>query len=76
MTVWVALEAPAGTPKPVLDKINASLQKALKSPNVVQRFADMGIQPRWTSIEQFTTFKAAEIQKYGQLVKTAGVKVE
>ncbi len=45
VAVWHALYAPKGTPKPVIDKLTAALQFALKDPNVVQRFADLGTEP-------------------------------
>ena len=45
MAVWHGLYAPKGTPKPVIDKLAAALQTALKDPNIKTRFAELGTEP-------------------------------
>ena len=52
VAVWHGLYAPKGTPKPVIDKLSAALQTALKDPNVKTRFAELGTEP--VSVEQAT----------------------
>ncbi len=76
LNVWVGLDAPAGTPRSVIDRINASVQKALKSPALIKRYAELSTQPKWSTPEQFNEFRAAEVKKYGELVKAAGLKAE
>jgi len=73
---WYGFHAPAGTPKPIIDKINAEMVKALKSPEMRERFASIGAEAVSTSPAEFTTFVEAEMAKWGKLVRAIGVKVE
>ena len=74
--VWHGLYAPKGTPKPVIDKVAAALQVALKDPVVKQRFADLGTEPvsadRATP-EALRAHLKAEIAKWAPIIKKAGV---
>lgn len=76
VSVWVGLEAPAGTPRPIIDRINASVQTALKSEAAIKRFADVASEPKWMTPEDFAAFKQAEVQKYAKLIKESGAKLE
>lgn len=73
---WFGLDAPAGTPRPVIDRINASVQKAIRSPAVIQRLTELSTTPRAMGPEEFGAFRANEFRKYEQLVKDAGLKME
>lgn len=76
VAVWHGLYAPKGTPKPVIDKVEAALQVALKDPVVKQRFADLGTEPvsadRATP-EALRAFLKSEIAKWSPIIKKAGV---
>jgi putative tricarboxylic transport membrane protein len=76
VSVWHALYAPKGTPKPVIDKLTKALQDALKDANVKQRFADLGTEPvaqdRATP-EALRKHLKAEIDRWGPIIKKAGV---
>jgi putative tricarboxylic transport membrane protein len=76
VSVWHALYAPKGTPKPVIDKLTTALQAALKDDNVKQRFAELGTEPvaenRATPAALGTHLKA-EIDKWTPIIKKAGV---
>jgi tripartite-type tricarboxylate transporter receptor subunit TctC len=76
VSVWHALYAPKGTPKPVIDKLIAALQVSLKDGMVKQRFGDLGTEPvtedRATP-EALRTYLKAEIEKWGPILKKAGV---
>lgn len=74
--VWAGLEAAAGTPAAVIQKMNASVKKAVLSEAFAKRLADVSTTPRASSPEEFTKFKEDEYKKYEQLVKEAGVKAE
>ncbi len=76
MSSWVAIDAPAGTPRPVIDRLNAAIQKASKSAALTQRYETISTRPLWTTPEQYGAFKAAEMQKYDQLVKEFGIKLD
>ena len=74
--IWHALYAPKGTPKPVIDKLVAALQEALKDATVKQRFADLGAEAMpldRANPEALQKFLKAEIDKWGPIIKKAGV---
>ena len=76
VSVWHAMYAPKGTPKPIIDKLSKALQEALKDANLKQRFADLGSVPvaqdRATP-EALRTQLKSEIDKWGPIIKKAGV---
>ena len=75
VSVWHGLYAPKGTPKPVLDRLVAGLQQALKDPAIVQRFADLGTEPvaqTKATPAALQSHLAAEIAKWAPLIKKAG----
>ncbi len=76
VAVWHGMYAPKGTPQPVIDKLSKALQEALKDPNVVTRFAELGTQPvsqdRATPAALGQHLKA-EIDKWSPIIKAAGV---
>jgi tripartite-type tricarboxylate transporter receptor subunit TctC len=76
LTIWIALEAPAGTPRPVIETINAAVRKATSSPALMQRYAAAGREPRWTTPEQLRQFKLSEVRKYSALIADTGAKLE
>jgi tripartite-type tricarboxylate transporter receptor subunit TctC len=74
--IWHALYAPKGTPKPVVDKLSAALQAALKDETVNKRFADLGAQaypPDMATPAALAAHLKAEINKWGPIIKKAGV---
>jgi tripartite-type tricarboxylate transporter receptor subunit TctC len=74
--IWHGIWAPKGTPKPVIDKLVAALQAALKDPNIIAKFAELGTepvsQPRATPGALDAHLKA-EIAKWGPIIKKAGI---
>ena len=73
---WWGLVAPAGTPKPVIAKLNKAFTEALKAPETKTRFSALMAEPVATTPEQFDAFMAAERAKYQQVVKASGAKVD
>ena len=76
LAVWHGVYAPKGTPKPVLDKLVASLQAGLKDPGLVKRFAELGgvvVEPEKQTPEGLSRHLKAEIDKWGPIIKKAGV---
>ena len=73
---WYALYVTAGTPRPVVERLAAELQAALKHPEVVARIKGLGgdIQPM--SIEAFAEMNRVEFERYGKLIRDAGIKVD
>jgi len=66
--------APAGTPKPVIGKINAALVQALKDPKVSKTLIDQGAEPVGSSPEAHDKFNRAEIQKWIKVARAAGIE--
>lgn len=73
---WWGVLFPAGTPKPILDRVHAELTKVVASAEVKERFAQLGVEPVSSSPEQFRQFIQAEMARWGKLVKEANIKAE
>lgn len=73
---WAGLLAPAGTPRPVIDRLNADMLRALQEPEVRRRLADMGGEARGSTPEEFKAMIAAEVTKWGDLVTEANIPRE
>ena len=76
VTVWVGLLAPAKTPPAVVSKLHTDIASVLAMPQVKQRIADMGGATIPMSPEQFGAFIRSEIDKWGAVVRQAGIKAE
>jgi tripartite-type tricarboxylate transporter receptor subunit TctC len=74
--VWFGLVAPAGTPREVVDKLNAEVRKILAMPDVRDRFLAQGVEPLGSTPEQFGEHIKAQMAKWGKVVRDAGVKAE
>jgi tripartite-type tricarboxylate transporter receptor subunit TctC len=72
---WWGVLFPAGTPRPIVQKLNADTVKALADPDVKKRFADLGVEAVSSTPEQFGAFIKDEMAKYAKLIKEANIKV-
>jgi len=72
---WWGVLMPAGSPKAIVDKLNADTVKALADPDVKKRFADLGVEAVSSTPEQFAAFIRDEMAKYAKLIKEANIKV-
>ena len=70
------LAAPAGTPRPIIDKLNAALNAALATDEVRQRLAIEGAEPQPTTPEEYAAIIDREVAMWSDLVKAAGIKPE
>jgi tripartite-type tricarboxylate transporter receptor subunit TctC len=75
-TNWWGVVAPAGTPQPIVDKLHAAVAEVLKSADTQKYLANEGAAPVTMSAAEFGTFIQAEINKWGPVVKQAGMKAE
>jgi tripartite-type tricarboxylate transporter receptor subunit TctC len=73
---WFGLFAPAGTPRAIVDKVQADVAKALALPEVRERFLAQGADPGGNTPEQFTAFIRAETDKWTRVVKFSNAKVD
>jgi tripartite-type tricarboxylate transporter receptor subunit TctC len=74
--IWLGMMAPAGTPKPIVDLLNADIQKIAYSPDVKEAWAKQGAVPMHMSPEEFGKFMEQDIQKWEKVVKFSGATVE
>lgn len=73
---WVGILAPAKTPRPIIDRLNKELNAVLATPEVIERLAVLGIVPTPGTPEQFSEQMKSDLAKYGQVVKSAGIKAD
>ena len=73
---WFAVFTTAGTPRPVVDKLNAEIAKILKTPDVTKRLTDLGLDAVGGSPDDLASFQKAEIQKWTKVVKDSGARAD
>ena len=76
MNPWVGVFAPAGTPRAIVEQLNAEINRTLQMPDVVQTLATQGAEPWIMTADQFQERLRADYTKYGELIKLAGVRSE
>ena len=72
-TTWFGLMAPKNTPREIVARLNTETDKALKSPDIKERFTNEGLEPMGGTPEAFTKFIRSEIDKYAKVIKAAGI---
>jgi len=75
-TTWFALFAPAGTPKPLVDRLNAEVLRVFRLPDVAERLKTLGLEPVLSSPEELASYQASEIVKWTKVVRESGAKAE
>ena len=73
-TTWFGLMAPIKTPREIVARLNAEVDKILKSPELQTRFINDGLEPIGGTQEEFDKFIRAEIEKYAKVIRAAGIK--
>jgi tripartite-type tricarboxylate transporter receptor subunit TctC len=73
---WSGVIAPAGVPRPIVDKLNAAINKAIASPAFKAHFAAIGDEPAGGTPEQFAALIASDSAKWGEVIRRAGIKFE
>ncbi len=76
VTSWFGLAAPANTPKPVVDMLNAAMRKALADPEAIKQLANAGLEPAVSSPEEFAAYIKSEIEKWTKVARAANVKLD
>ena len=74
--LWWGVLAPAGTPTPVIGKLNAAIVQVLRMPDVKERLSGMGAEPVGNTPEQFAALIKADIVKWAKVVKASGAQVD
>lgn len=73
---WFGIWAPKSTPQPIIEKLHAEVRKALADPTIQQRIAATAGEPSTMALKEIDPFVKAEIAKWAEVVKRAGIKVE
>ena len=73
---WFGMFAPTGTPRDIINRVNAEITKAVNSPDVREKLISQGADPFTMTPEQFKKFFSSEIAKWAKAVKAAGVTLE
>jgi tripartite-type tricarboxylate transporter receptor subunit TctC len=76
VTNWYGVMAPGGTPRDIVSKLNADINKAMQVPEVRARLEAVGTQLREQSVAEFDSFIKAEVTKYAKLIKDANIRIE
>ena len=73
---WFAMMAPAGTPKPIVEKLHAEISKALADPSIKEQLFGLGLSPRGTTPDQLAADLKTQFAKYGNLIRQANITAE
>jgi tripartite-type tricarboxylate transporter receptor subunit TctC len=73
---WFGFFVPAGTPPAVVERLNAAINRAMESTEVVERFTQLGMASTSNSAAEFNTFLRAEVPKWAAVVKSSGAKAD
>jgi len=74
--IWLGIMAPAGTPKAVIDRLNAEITKIVRRPDVKKAWNDQGAEPMAMTPAEFEKYLNGDIAKWATVVKTAGIRVD
>lgn len=75
-SVWLALLAPAGTPKDIVNKLNTEISRLMATPDTKKALYDAGVEPTPSSPEAMADYMVKEMDRWGKVVKDIGIKVE
>lgn len=76
MSPWIGVFVPAGTPREIINRLNAEINKALKTPEVSQSLASQALDPWSSTPEEFEQRLRADYEKYAKLIAASGAKLE
>lgn len=74
VTIWYGVLAPAGTPRPIIDRLNTAVQKAMLAPDTQKTLRGNGAEARVSSPDEFANFVKSETVRYARIIKDAGIK--
>jgi tripartite-type tricarboxylate transporter receptor subunit TctC len=73
---WYGLSAPAGTPAPIIERMNRALQQAIQDPALRLRFQEVGLVPMSNTPEEFSALIKSDSEKRQKIIQASGVTVE
>jgi tripartite-type tricarboxylate transporter receptor subunit TctC len=75
-SVWLALLAPAGTPKPIIDRLNLEIKKLLEQPDTAKSLFDAGVEPAYAGPDETRRLIVTELRKWGKVIHDLGMKID
>ena len=75
-TFWHGVLAPAGTPKELIDKLSGEFAKILAMPDIKEKLAGQGVEPFFSTPDQFAALIKADIAKFAKVIKAANIKLD
>src|SRR5207237_10064080 len=76
MSTWYGLFTTGGTPRPIVERLHAELGRALALADVRARLTGLGGEPGALGVREFSEMNRAEYERYGRLIREAGIKVD
>lgn len=76
MSPWIGVFVPAGTPKPVIDRLSTEINKALALADVIRNLENQALDPSPSTVDQFNKILKTDYEKYGKLIQLTGAKIE
>jgi len=76
VTTWTGLCAPAGTPQPILERLNADVRRAVESSDTRRQLSDAGVEPSHSSAERLSTLITSEVERFSRIAATAGIATD
>ena len=73
---WVGMLTTAGTPRPIVERLNFELNRIVRLPEVTEKFADQGVTPTGSTPQEFQRLISTEIRQWTEIVRAANIKVE
>jgi tripartite-type tricarboxylate transporter receptor subunit TctC len=73
---WAGILVPAGTPHEVISRLNQDISKAVRSPEMRQRWIEQGFEPRATTTDELAAAIKSDVDKWGRIVRQAGIRAE
>jgi tripartite-type tricarboxylate transporter receptor subunit TctC len=75
-SIWNGLLAPAGTPRPIVNRLNEAVAQILKSPQAHERYANVGAEIRYNSPEEFAALIRSDVAKWAKVIRARGIRVD
>ena len=76
VNVWFGMQLPAGTPKPLVERMNRDIVRVLKEPEVIKKFRDQGVEVIASTPAAFSQLLQSEVSKWTQVIRDANIRVE
>ena len=76
LSTWVGVYAPAGTPAPIMEKLNTEIRKAIAAPDTLEYIRSTGSEPGAMDVKEYQKYVGNEFDKWARVIQEAGVKDE